>query len=530
MKKRMMMRRRSFLQGTGALATSGLFAPALAQQGSNVLRFVPHASLPHLDPVFATQYIVRNGSALIYDTLYGVDSDMEPQPQMAEGHEVSDDGRVWTFRLREGLRFHDGEPVRSADVIASFRRVFPRDVVGRMLEERLDEMVVIDDRTFEIRLNEAFPELLFAMAKPSPWFVMPERLASTPYTEQVSEFIGSGPMRLVTSEWVPGTRAVFEKNPEYVPRDEPGDWFAGGKRIHFDRVEWVVLPDPSTAVNALVNGEVDWVEQPLGDLVPILDASPDVDVDIADPLGNVALMRLNHLHPPFDDVRVRRALMMAIDQEDYMRAGIGADESLWRKLGSFVAPGTPGFSEAGGEIVTDPPDLDAARALLAEAGYDGTPITVLVGSDIPVNNAFGQVTENVLRRLGMNVDYVATDWATVAQRRARREPPAEGGWHILHTWSAGAETAFPPAYSVIRTHGEGWFGWPADDRIETLHAEWMTAGAEGRQAASDALNQALMDFVIHIPLGHFKSYQSWRSNIEGVQAAPFPVVWGVTRA
>lgn len=526
----MSMSRRTLLKsGAAAVAAGALGAPAIAQP-ARVLRFVPHADLPNLDPVLAPQYIVRNGSALIYDTLYGVDSNMVPQPQMAAGHEVSDDGLVWRFRLRDGLRFHDGEPVLSRDVIASFKRAMPRDPIGRLLASRLEEMVVEDDSTFSIRLTEAFPQLLFAMGKPSPWFVMPERIAQTDPNQQIDEYVGSGPMRFLRGDTVQGSRAVFERFDDYVPRDEAPSWLAGGKHVNFDRVEWVILPDPATSVAALQGGEVDWVEQPLADLVPLLQSSDRISVDIADPLGNVGILRVNHLHPPFDNVLVRRALQMAINQEDYMRAVVGNDEALWRTLPSFFAPGTPAFSEAGGEVVAGPADIDAARRLLEEAGYDGTPVVVMVGADIPANSAMGQVTADVLGKLGMAIDYVSTDWGTIGQRRASRESPQNGGWNILHTWSAGGETAFPPAYTPIRTDGEGWFGWPKSEEVEARISDWLEAEPEAQQAASDELNREAMDFVVHIPLGLFRSYQAWNSSLTGVSSGPLPIVWGVDRA
>ncbi len=525
------MVRRIGRRATLAAAGVALMRPALAQPPS-VLRFVPHANLANLDPVWGGGYVVRNAAALVWDTLYGVDASSTPRPQMVEAHEVSGDGLTWTFRLRSGLRFHDGEKVLARDAVASIDRVSRRDQIGQIMRTRLNAIETIDDRSFRIRLNTPFPQMLFAMGKPSvPWFVMPERLARTDPFQQIGEYVGSGPMRLVRDEWMPGSRAVFARFDGYVPREEAASWWAGGKRMHFDRIEWIGMPDPSTAAAALQTGEVDWWETPLPDLLPVLRRNRAISVDIADPLGNIGILRMNHLHPPFSDVRARRALQMALSQEDYMRAVAGDDPALWRVLPSFFPPGTPVFSDAGGDVLTGPRDLAAARRLLAEAGYRGEPITVIVGAEIPANNAMGQVTADLLRRLGMNVDYVATDWGTVGQRRANKAPPAQGGWHILHTWSAGSETLFPPAYGPLRTHGDGaWFGWPRSEEIERLLAGWLDAATpEAARRATDAVNRASMEFVTQIPLGQFFNVQAWRSGIEGIVPGPLPFFWDVRK-
>jgi hypothetical protein len=195
------------------------------------------------------------------------------------------------------------------------------------------------------------------------------RIAATDPFKQINEYIGSGPMRFVRNEWVPGGKAVFEKFTDYIARDEPPSWLAGGKRMLVDRIEWITIPDQATAAAALQNGEVDWWESPITDLVPVLRRNRNVAVDIADPLGNLGCFRMNHLYPPFNDVRTRRAILMAMSQEDYMRALVGDDRALWKPLPSFFTPATPFYTEEGGEILKGPRNLGAAKKLVAESGY-----------------------------------------------------------------------------------------------------------------------------------------------------------------
>ncbi|ONG47416.1 ABC transporter substrate-binding protein [Pseudoroseomonas deserti] len=538
------MERRSLFKvaGASALAAGGLgslAAPALGQgaaggASARTLRFVPQANLANFDPIWGTQYVVRNAGMLVWDTLYGLDENLAPQRQMVEQEEVSADGLTWTFKLREGLKFHDNTPVTSKDVVASLARWAVRDPMGQMIRAIQQELVAVDDRSFRWVLKEPYPKMRLALGKNNApcSFIMPERIARTDPFQQITEYVGSGPFRFVREEWVPGARAVFQKFDGYVPRAEPASWMSGGKRAMVDRVEWVVMPDPATAAAALQNGEVDWWENPISDLVPLLKRNRNINIDIADPLGNIGSFRMNHLHAPFNDVRARRAVLMALSQEDYMRALVGDSSDLWKSLPSFFTPGTPLYTEAGGDLLKGRRDYDAAKKLLAETGYKGEPITLVVAQDQPITKAFGDVSADLLKRIGMNVDFVATDWGTVGSRRALKTPPSQGGWHIFHSWHAGADCINPAAYTALRANGDGaWFGWPKSDAVEAARNEWFAApNLEAEKAAVAKMNKEAMEFGLYAPTGFFLSYQAWRKNVSGVVKAPIPFFWGVTKS
>ncbi len=528
------MKRRELLATGSAAALGSLAAPRVARaQGSRVLRFVPQANLSSLDAVAGTQYVVRNASLLVWDTLYGIDSKLEPKPQMAEGHEVSPDFKVWVFKLRTGLKFHDGEPVLAKDVVASLNRWMSRDTMGQRIKATLDEMVAVDDRTVRIKLSKPFPKMLFAIGKGNAPVaeIMPERIAKTDPFQLISEYVGSGPMSFAKDEWVPGSKAVFKKFDGYQPRAEAADWLSGGKRMMFDRIEWLILPDDATKAAALQNGEVDWWENPIPDLVPLLKRNRNINLDISDPLGNIGSLRFNHLHPPFNDPRARRAVMMALSQEDYMRSVVGDDETLWKPSASYFTPGTPLYTEAGGDILKGPRKYDEAKKLLAEAGYKGEKIILCVATDVQITKAEGDVTADLLQKIGMNVDYQALDWGTVGARRAKKDPPGQGGWHIFHTWHAGADCINPAPYTALDCGGDkAWFGWPNSPEIEGMIGAWYDAPDEAAEKTVIAdLNKAAMEFVIYGPTGFFLGYQAWRTNVSGVVKAPFPVFWGVQK-
>ncbi len=531
------MDRRSFLKsaaGVGTLAATGSLAmPALSQgAAAKTLRFVPQANLANFDPIWGTQYVVRNAAALVWDTLYGIDEKFQPQRQMVEAEEVSSDGLTWTFRLRPGLKFHDGTPVLARDVVQSLVRWSARDPMGLMIRGIQNELVAVDDRTWKWSLKQPYPKMLLALAKNNApcSFIMPERIAKTDPFTQITEYIGSGPMKFARNEWVPGAKAVFERFADYVPRSEPASWLAGGKKMLVDRIEWVIMPDAATAAAALQSGEVDWWETPISDLVPVLKAHKDINVDIGDPLGNIGSFRMNHLHPPFNNLKVRQAVATALNQEDYMRALVGDDDKLWKPLPGFFTPGTPLYTEAGGDMFKAR-NVAAAKKLLAESGYKGEPVTCIVAQDMAATKSMGDVTAELLKSIGMNVDFVATDWGTVGSRRAQKTPPGQGGWSMFHTWHAGADCLNPSSYTAIRANGDkAWFGWPDVPAVEAEVTNWFDAKDQsGEKAAMDRLNKAAVENVVFVPTGFYLGYQAWRKNVTGVVSGPLPFSWGVAK-
>jgi peptide/nickel transport system substrate-binding protein len=529
------MDRRAFLKTAAAAgaATAGtlLAAPAVSQRmAARAVRLVPHADLANFDPVWTTAFIARNASALVFDMLYGVDDRLRPRRQMVETEEVSADGLTWTFRLRSGLKFHDGEPVLARDAVASITRWAARDSMGQMLKAIENELTAVDDRTFRWSLKKPFPKMLVALGKIGPpcCFVMPERIAATDPFKQISDHIGSGPMRFVRGEWTPGARAVFEKFADYVPRQEAASWLSGGKHIVADRIEWVIIPDQATAAAALQSGEIDWIEQPIPDLLPVFRKNRNLAVDVA--TEYVGTLFFNHLHRPFNDVRARRAFLMAMSQKDYMQSYFGDDDQMWKPLPGFFARGTPLYNEEGGELVTGPRNFDAAKRLLSESGNAGAPVMFMAAQDIGAHKAMGDVTADVLGRLGFKVDYAALDWGTVVARRAQRSPPGEGGWQMFHTLFADVDLA-DPSCRILRANGDrAFFGWPNIPQIEAEIAAWFdTQTLDEEKAIARRLNRLAFDHAIYAPLGQYQQMHAWRTNLAGVTRAPLPLFWGVSK-
>jgi peptide/nickel transport system substrate-binding protein len=530
------MDRRAFLKsaaGAGVLGATGLATPALSQRAAaRTVRLVPHADLANFDPIWTPAYIARNAGLLVWDTLYGVDAKLNVHRQMVEAEEVSGDGLTWTFRLRPGLKFHDGEPVLAKDAVASIARWAARDPLGQMIKAIEQELVAIDDRTFRWVLKKPYPKMLLALGKISTpcCFVMPARIAATDPFKQIGEYIGSGPMRFVRSDWVPGVKSAFEKFDGYVPRQEEASWMAGGKRIVADRIEWITMPDPATVAAALQTGEIDWWEIAIPDLVPLLRQNRNIGVDIQDPLGNIAIMAINHLFPPFNDVRGRRAILTALSQEEYMRAYVGDEASMWKPEPGYFPPGASLYTEEGGEIFKGPRKLDAAKRLLSESGYAGEPIVCMAAQDIPHHKAWGDVTVDLLKRLDMNVDFNAVDWGTVVARRAQKKPPGQGSWHISHTSIYGVD-AVTPTSNFLRADGSSLVnGWANSPAVEAQIAAWFDATTlDGEKAAAGRLNKAFVDDVVYAPLGWYLRHYAWRRSLTGVTQGPLPFFWGVSK-
>jgi len=527
------MRRRELIAAPAALlAAAGPPRPALAQDAaSRTLRVIPQANLTSLDPMWTTAVVTRNHGYLVYDTIVSVDARGEPRPQMAEGWNVAADGLLWEFRLREGLRFHDGEPVRAADCVASIRRWARRDPFGQLMWAAVEELAATGDRDFRFRLRTPFPFLALSLGKSqSPAFVMPERLARTDPFEQVRDATGSGPFRFLAGEWNPGQRAVWQRFDDYRPRSEPVDGLAGGHVPRVERVEWTVISDPSTASSALTRGEQDYWEYPLHDLLPLLRRNRDVVVEQRLQEGTYAILRFNHIHPPFDDLAVRRAVAMAVDQGDYMRAVAGDDPAGWSACEAVLTCGTPLSSDKGSDVLRVR-SVERARAALAASGYNNQRVVLLAPSDYPQINAISLVTADLLRRIGVNVELVATDWGTMVQRRASRELPERGGWNLIHTTASGTDLSLPPTHLFLRANGaDAWFGWPADAEIERLRTAWLTAPDAGASHAIAAdLNARAMAVLPYVPLGYYWQPSAWRRNLAGVFRSPVTAFWNIAK-
>ena len=529
------MKRRNFIQGASLAAGTLPFLgnETLAQKtAAKTLKIIHNGNLASLDPIWTTAPPTKDYGFLVFDQLFAVDSKYVPHPQMAEGFTLEDEGKTYVIALREGLKFHDNAPVLPADCIASIQRWGARDGFGQLMMKFVDTFEIVDDRKFKIKLKKPFALLPAALGKSnsSQCFIMPERMAKVDPMKQVTETIGSGPYRFLKEEFVSGAKAAWAKFDGYIPRKEPVDSIAGGRIAAVDRIEWVFISDPSTAMAALVAGEQDYWDTPTPDLVPIMKADPNIVVASRNPTGSYYMLQLNHTQPPFNNPKVRQAMAMAIDQETFLKSAV-SDPSLMKACYSYYGSDSPYYTEDGAEVMKVK-SLDKAKAALKEAGYGGEKVVILGVMENPIQAAMCQVAEDLMRRMGLNVDLVAMDFATMAQRRTSREPSDKGGWSCFITVWTGSDIVNPAVHQMLRAGGKtAWFGWPTDPEMETLRDQWSEAPSEAEQKKfAVALQVSAFKTLPYIPLGSLVPMVAYRKNLTGVWPCPVQAYWNIGKS
>jgi peptide/nickel transport system substrate-binding protein len=517
------------LRLAAVVAMLSLTFPALA---GTTLHAVMHSDLKILDPIWTTAYITRNHGYLIYDTLFAMNDQQQPQPQMVDSWHISADKLTYTFILRDGLKWHDGAPVTSEDCIASIKRWAARDVVGQRLMASLQGLEAIDQKTFKLILKESYGLVILSLAKPSSNvpFMMPKRVADTPPSEQISDYTGSGPFIFKREEWKPGEKAVYVKNPNYKPRSEAPSWMSGAKVVNIDRLEWIAIPDSQTAINALLTGEVDMVEDPSLDLLPILKSDTNVALIDVNRLGNQFVFRFNSIQPPFDKPKVRRAAFAAFNQEDFLRAQIGDPQYYKTCTAAFICGTT--FATNSGAAPYFHSDFALSKKLLQEAGYDGTPVVLMHSTDLQALTNLAPVAKSLLERGGFKVNMIDMDWQSLVARRAKKVPAGEGGWSAFMTSWVAADVLNPISTAFMAANcAAAAPGWPCDPQMEKLRDAFAReSDLEKQKQIADDVQTRAIEFGTHAWLGQWNKPIAYRKDrIDGWLFAPVPLFWNLTK-
>jgi peptide/nickel transport system substrate-binding protein len=517
--------RRRILQGSAGLAAAALAPSAEAQSGKRTLKAVMHATLGLLDPYATTAYITRNHGYLVYDTLFALDAQNRPQPQMVREWSVSADHLIYDFHLRPGLKFHDGAPVTTADVIASLKRWMPRDTMGTRLWSVMDRLEAVDGNHFRLHLKRPYGLVLETLGKPGgpvP-FILPKRIVDIPADQRITDPVGSGPFRFISSEHRSGDRVVYERFEDYVPRTEPASGLAGGKVAKVDRVEWLEISDTQTAANALIAGEVHIMENIPSDLMVLLRRSRGITLKPRS-IGNFLIMRLNSDQAPFNNRKIRQAVMAAANQHDYLAAQIG-DDSLAQSCASILSCESPYARDIPGPVA----NLDRARALLREAGYDNEKLIILHPADLPSGSALAPVTEQLLKSIGMNVQVDSMDWNSLLARRNRNVSVEEGGWSIA--WGIWSNLDLMSPITNLNLDGRGkrgYIGWAESLEMERLRDAFsFETNLAKQQDIATELQRLSNEEAFSIPLGGYRVITGHRANLRGVVADQMLVFWNV---
>ncbi len=514
------------------LAAAGIRPAAAAQPRPGVLRYAITTMPAVIDPHISAGFQVRDITYAVFDTLFAVDDHYRPTPQMVDRWTVSDDAMSYRFTLRPGLRWHDGPPVTAEDCVLSIQRWSARDAMGGLLRAATGSMAALDDMSFEIVLKQPFAFVLDALAKlgSNVPAMMPKRLALVPPTQPIQELIGSGPFRFVPAESMADQKLVFARNADYVPRKEPPVWASGGKVVKIDRLEMIAIPDPAVQLNALLAGEVDYIERVQADLMPLLASGAGRRLRKIHEVAVQIVIRLNHLQPPFDNLQARRALLLALSQQDIVDATVGSSPELGNPCPAIFGCGGPFATDAGAPAK---PDLAAARQMLAQSGVDlGKPVAQLfVSNDATVTPA-GQVIGQTLTALGFKLDQQAVDFATFAQRRLKMGPVADGGWNIGNTTIGVTELANPlVAQPVIASGRTAMWGWPDDPEIERLRAAFGRESDPARRIElATAIQREVYASVAYIPGGEVRTTSAVGDWVSGALDAPMVLFWNATVA
>jgi peptide/nickel transport system substrate-binding protein len=525
------VKRRPFLLSAAA---STLPLPAIAQPAENrTLTFTPRTDLGVLDPIWSTGAVTLAHGYCVFDTLYGVDDAYRAHPQMAEGHTVADDGLTWSIRLREGLVWHDGEQVLARDCVASLRRWSQRDTFGMLLASYVDEWLAEDDHTIRVRLKRPFGVLPDALAHPSSSaaFMMPERIAKTPPTEQIKEMIGSGPLRFVKDEYQPGNHVGYARFNRYVPRQEPPSGTAGGKRVYFDRIDWKIIPDDATVAVALRTGEIDWWELMNPEYFAGFAKNPNLRIEVYDPYGINVMMRFNCAVPPFDNPKLRRAVLAAVDQTQFMPAIGGDVPDGWRPCYALFTCGIPGVNQIGKALMTGTKDFERLRDAVKASGYAGEKVVIINAADYSMLAPLGPIAADLLTKLGLNVDLQESDFGTLMQRRNSRASADKGGWSVFLSLGASAVAANPGLDVYVQASGKnGWYGWYDNPKVVALTQQWVTSTTEKeRETLIDAIQTIAFEDAPTVPLGQYFPHTAMRRNLTGFLPGSAAVPWNIRR-
>ena len=514
-----------------AASVAGLLSPITAT--AETIKAVMNSDLKIVDPIWTTAYVQRAFGYMVWDVLFALDEKFQVQPEMVDKWEVSPDKLTWTFTLRDGLVWSDGGPVTSEDCIQSIKRWGARDSMGQKMLASVAGFEAVDGKTFKMKMKEPYGLVLESLGKPSSnvAFMMPKRVAETdPFTQiKAEDVIGSGPFLFIAKEWKPGEKVVFTKSPTYKPRAEPPSGLAGAKIAKVDRIEWIWIPDAQTQLAALQNGEVDMLESPAPDLVPVMAKDKNLKLFNYNPLGNQYAFRFNTLFKPFDNPKIRHAAMVAFSQEEFLKANIG-DPQYYKTCKAVFVCGSPLASDEGMAGVLNG-NAAKAKQLLAEAGYDGTPVVLLQSTDLTVLTNMAPVAKAQLEAAGFKVEIQAMDWQTLVARRTKKDPPDKGGWNAFITSWVAADILNPVSAAFFNaTCDKALFGWPCDPTIEKMRDQFAkeTDPAKQKQIAID-LQKYWVDNPTHVHLGQWNQMIALRTDIDGMMVAPATAFWNMSR-
>ncbi|MER9826563.1 ABC transporter substrate-binding protein [Mesorhizobium sp. M0115] len=485
-----------------SLAVGTLFVcPSILRaqaQDNQTVRMITE-DLQVFDPVFTTSTVTHIHSLAIYDTLFALDEKLHPQPQMVGYWSVSDDKKTHSFKLRDGLNWHDGTPVTAADCVASIRRWWGVTPSGQALQDRTAGMTATGETTFTITLHEPYELVLETLTGA---FMMRGQDAKLPASEQVTANIGSGPFKFNAKLTRPGSRVVYDRNERYVARNEPASGLAGGKVVKVDQVVWENISDPQTSLAALQAGEIDFWLGPVPDLFPAIKADPKLVLDTLGVNGVKWEVVMNHLQPPFDNLKMRQALLHLIDQKAFLSL-LSPDPQFGRTVTSLFTVGSAYSNDVNTDWFKEGGDLEKAKQLIKEAGYAGEKVVILDPTDWAQAESASQLLASVLQKADINAELAPMTWSELVVRRQKMDPVKDSGWSIFISYFSDFSWRDPLSSPILSMNGrKAYYGWPQSDEYEALRNKWPdTKTMEERQELAREMQRVWWEQVAMVFLG-----------------------------
>ena len=500
----------------GGIALAALMSvPAYAE----TLRYATIGEPPSLDSQMGTATLASTISQHMFETLYAFDAANAPQPYLATGETISDDGKTIVISLREGVKFHNGDTLDAGDVAASLSRWAEFGSRGKLLG--LESVEATGD--LEVTLKIAAPngawKSILAFINGGP-VIYPAEIVSAAAGEPIApeNYVGTGPYKF--SELRPNRYVELVRFDEFTANPGEADGEAGERVANFDTIRFIPVPDVGTRVSGVQAGDYDYAEYIAGDLFGLVKDDPAIQVKIsAAPIFGLMFMN-SSAGPLATNTKMRQAIMAALNMEQALQVSVG-EPQLYSATGSFFEEGSIWHTTAGTEAYNQG-DPDRARAMAAEAGYDGTPIRLLVSTNYKAHFDDASVFTRQLADAGINVQMVVVDWATLLQLRGQPDQ-----WDMFMTHHGTGPD--PVLITAMNDSYPGW--WATDEKHELIAEVTGTSDLAARQATWEKLQALMYEQLPAVKVGNIYSYDiaSPALNTAWTSAPSFPYFWNASK-
>jgi peptide/nickel transport system substrate-binding protein len=476
-----------------AMATLVAWSPpeTLAQKKGGVLKVGNLGEPPTLDAHWTTATITEVLTNHIYEGLYSLDAKSQPIPMLAESMPaVSKDGLTYTFKLRQGVKFHNGKEMTSADVVASLNRWGAQSTYGKTLYARVAEVKAVDKYTVEMKMKEKTAIVVISLAIPNnAAAIYPQEICEKfKPAEKATEWIGTGPFKL--AEWKPDRHIKMVRFDDYQPRKEAASGYGGRKVVHVNELLWMPVPDAATRVAQIETGELDFADDLDLNAYERLKKTAGLQPIVAKPYYWLVAV-FNKKEGLMTNQKLRQAWQAALDIEPIMKNVAGGHTELYRMDSSLTfVENAPWHTKIQG-LPWNERSRDKAKRLLREAGYKGEPIRFMTTQEYKWMYDFALLSKQQLEDAGFNIDLQVVDWATLVKRRNNHKE--------YDAFTTGIGMQYDPTHHVYLT--PNWPGWTNDEEINRLLGE--LAGESDYKKRFALWEQVTRTFYDRVPVARY---------------------------